>query len=125
MKQVRVAVVGSRTIQDKEFVFQQLDYYLSRLMKDYKVIIVSGGADGIDKLSEKFAEERKLKTEIYFPDWDLHGKSAGFLRNTQIVEKSDYLIAITTGSKGTQDTINKAIKRGMPIKIINYANNIQ
>jgi len=45
MKQVRVAVVGSRTIKDKEFVFQQLDYYLSRLIKDYEVIIVSGGAN--------------------------------------------------------------------------------
>lgn len=120
MKEVRVAVVGSRSIRDKEFVFQQLDYYLSRLMKDYEVIIVSGGANGIDKLSEKFAKERKLKTEIYLPDWNLHGKKAGILRNTQIVENSDYLIAITTGSKGTQDSINKAINRGMPIKIIDY-----
>jgi hypothetical protein len=65
------------------------------------------------------AREKGLKTEIYKPDWTI-GKHAGFLRNKTIVDNSDYLIAITTGSKGTASSIQLAEKKGMPIKIIQY-----
>ena len=47
---------------------------------------------------------------IGFPaDWNKFGKSAGFIRNQQIVDNSDIIIAFQLNkSKGTQDTINKA-----------------
>ena len=117
---IKVAVVGSRSILNKQFVFDTLDFYLARLLKENEVVIVSGGAIGIDKLSEQFAEERKLKTEIYLPDYKQHGKSATFIRNQQIIDNSDYLIAITTGSNGTVDSIKRAEKKGIPTKIIKY-----
>jgi hypothetical protein len=119
-KETKVAVVGSRSIQDTQFVFNTLDFYLARLLKEYEVIIVSGGAIGIDSLSVDFAREKNLKTEIYLPDYKQYGKGATFIRNSQIVEASDYLIAITTGSKGTQDSINKARKKGIEVKVIKY-----
>lgn len=118
MSKIKVAVVGSRSILDKQFVFKTLDFYLSRLLKEYEVVIVSGGAIGIDSLGAQWAELRGLKTEIYLPDWGMYGKKAGFLRNQTIVDNSDYLIAITTGSKGTQDSINKARKKGIEVKIV-------
>lgn len=113
----RVAVVGSRIILDKEFVFSVLNFYLARLLEENEVVIISGGALGIDSLAEDFAREKGLKTEIYKPDWTI-GKHAGFLRNKTIIDNSDYLIAITTGSKGTASTIKFAEKKGIPIKII-------
>ena len=118
-KVIKCAVVGSRSIQDKQFVFDTLDFYLARLLKEYEVIIVSGGALGIDSLGAQWAELKGLKTEIYLPDYKQYGKGATFIRNSQIVEASDYLIAITTGSKGTQDSINKARKKGIEVKIVN------
>ena len=81
---------------------------------------MSGGAVGIDSLGAQWAELRKLKTEIYLPDWQTHGKKAGFLRNQQIIDNSDYLIAITTGSNGTADSIKRAVKKNIPIKIVQY-----
>jgi predicted Rossmann fold nucleotide-binding protein DprA/Smf involved in DNA uptake len=57
---IRCGVVGSRSILDKQFVFDTLDFYLERLLKENEVVIVSGGAVGIDTLSEDFARERKL-----------------------------------------------------------------
>ena len=117
---VKVGIVGSRSITFSEYVFSVLDFYLSRLLEENEVVIVSGGAVGIDSLGAQWAELRKLKTEIYLPDWQTHGKKAGFLRNQQIIDNSDYLIAITTGSNGTADSIKRAVKKNIPIKIIKY-----
>lgn len=117
---IRIGVSGSRTIQNKDFVFQQLDYYLSRLIKYNECIIIHGGAKGFDSICEKYAQKREIKTEIYLPEYDKYPpKIAPILRNQTIVDNSDYFIAIQQdNSKGTQDAINKAIKRGLPIKII-------
>ena len=117
---VKVGIVGSRSIDSKEYVFSVLDFYLSRLLEENEVVIVSGGAVGIDSLGAQWAELRKLKTEIYLPDYKQYGKSATFLRNQQIIDNSDYLIAITTGSNGTADSIKRAVKKNIPIKIIKY-----
>ena len=120
MAVVKVGIVGSRSITNKEYVFSVLNFYLARLLEEKEVVVVSGGAVGIDSLGAQWAELRKLKTEIYLPDWQTHGKKAGFLRNQTIVDNSDYLIAITTGSNGTADSIKRAQKKGIPIKIIKY-----
>ena len=117
---VKIGIVGSRSIDSKEYVFSVLDFYLSRLLEENEVVIVSGGAIGIDRLGAQWAELRKLKTEIYLPDYKQYGKSATFLRNQQIIDNSDYLIAITTGSNGTADSIKRAVKKNIPIKIIKY-----
>ena len=117
---VKVGIVGSRSITSSEYVFSVLNFYLSRLLEENEVVVVSGGAVGVDKLAEDFAEERKLKTEIYLPDYKQYGKSATFIRNQQIIDNSDYLIAITTGSNGTADSIKRAVKKSIPIKIIKY-----
>ena len=117
---VKVGIVGSRSITSSEYVFSVLDFYLSRLLEENEVVIVSGGAVGIDSLGAQWAELSKLKTEIYLPDYKQYGKSATFLRNQQIIDNSDYLIAITTGSNGTADSIKRAVKKNIPIKIIQY-----
>ena len=117
---VKVGIVGSRSITSSEYVFSVLDFYLARLLEENEVVIVSGSAIGIDSLGAQWAELRKLKTEIYLPDYKQYGKSATFLRNQQIIDNSDYLIAITTGSNGTADSIKRAVKKNIPIKIIKY-----
>lgn len=113
---MKLAIVGSRTIVDKDFVFETLDYFTQNIKEE--IIVVSGGAKGIDSLGELWAKEKGYKTEIYLPDWDLHGKKAGFIRNSEIVDAATHLIAITTGSNGTANSISKAQKRGIPVKIV-------
>ena len=116
---VRVGIVGSRSITDEEYVFYVLNFYLRRLLAEKEVIIVSGGAVGIDKIAEKFAEQKGIETEIYEPEYDkFPPKVAPIKRNQTIVDNSDYLIAITTGSSGTASTIKMAEKKNIPIKIV-------
>lgn len=112
----KIAVVGSRTITDKEFIFNKLDYYLQNLKN---ICIVSGGATGVDTIAKKYAVERNLRYLEFLPEYEKYGKKAPLVRNQQIIDASTHCIAfIKDNSRGTQDSINKAIKKNIPIKII-------
>jgi hypothetical protein len=85
--------------------------------------IVSGGADGADSLAEVYHVEKQFLLEplIFYPDYKTYGKPAVFIRNSQIANACDYLIAFWDGkSTGTLDTIKKAKKLQKPVKIIYY-----
>jgi hypothetical protein len=116
---VKVGISGSRTIIDKDLVFSTLDFYLSRFLEDKdNLTIVHGNAIGVDYLANDWAREKGIKTEIYEPEYDKYPpKYAPIKRNQQIIDVSDYLIAITTGSSGTASTLKMAQKKGIPIKI--------
>ncbi len=76
-------------------------------------MIVSGGASGADSYSERYARENGLAILIFYPNWNLYGKKAGFIRNSQIIEAADEICAFWDGaSKGTLDSIDKARKLG-------------
>lgn len=84
--------------------------------------VISGGARGSDKLAEQWAAINGLPCVIFLPEWDEHGKAAGILRNKEMVEYAEALIAVWDGkSKGTADSIKKAEKKGIPhyIHLIN------
>jgi len=69
----------------------------------------------------KFAIENELDTIIIKPDWSKYGKSAGLIRNTDIIKSSDLIIAFWDGeSKGTLDSINKSEKFKKPIIVIKF-----
>jgi len=61
-----------------------------------------------------------------FPaDWDKHGKAAGPIRNTEMIEdgRPDVVIAFTydlPSSKGTADTVKKAKKAHIPVFVYPY-----
>lgn len=101
---MKVVMVGSRNWSDASVI---KDYILS-LPKD--TVVISGGAKGVDSYAEQYAKEAGLRCEIYPADWDTYGKSAGMLRNTEMIIKADKVVAFWDGeSRGTKDSINKAL----------------
>lgn len=84
--------------------------------------IVSGGATGADSIAEKIAKEHNISTMIFKPDWNKHGRSAGVVRNTEIVKNSDIGFAIVNKplpeSKGTYDTYKKSQRAGKPVHLL-------
>lgn len=108
-----IGVIGSRTFIDYDLMVDTLKHI--KITK-----IVSGGAVGADSLAERYAKEHNIPTQIFLPDWEKNGKSAGFKRNTDIVNESDMIVAFWDGtSKGTLDSIKKAEKLNKKILIIN------
>lgn len=113
---VILAVVGSRSFNNYEQLKQLLNENYDNIEE-----IVSGGANGADKLAEQYCKEYNIKLNIYYPNWNLYGKSAGPIRNEQIIKNSDEVIAFWDGtSSGTRSSINFAKKFNKPCKIIYY-----
>jgi hypothetical protein len=109
-----VAVVGSRTFNDYPLVVRILDP-----MKDQISMLISGGADGADKLGERYADAHGIPKQIYYPDWDGYGKSAAFLRNQTIADECQRMVAFWDGkSRGTQDVIGRAVQAGKVVLLV-------
>jgi hypothetical protein len=111
---MKVAVIGSRGFDDYDLLEETL------LNHDIKTI-VSGGANGADKLAEEFAKKHNIEIEIHLPDWKRYGRAAGPKRNKTIVENADKIIAFWDGaSKGTKSSIDIAKRLGVKIEIIQF-----
>ena len=120
MNMTRILIVGSRNYNKYEELKQAWQAYIDKHgLRNEKITIVSGGAQGADKLAERLAKEEGLPIEIHRPDWQQHGKSAGMIRNAEMVQKAQHLIALWDGtSKGTAMTIRTAQRKGLTIKIV-------
>jgi len=115
---VKIAIIGSRTFNNYELVKREMEHY-----KESVSLIVSGGAKGADSLAERWASENGIMTKIFLPDWEKHGRAAGFLRNKDIVKEADVVLAFWDGqSKGTQHSFKLAQEMNKQIKIIKYSN---
>lgn len=102
---MKVGVIGSRDFHDYALVKKILGGI------NNIDLIVSGGAAGADTLGECYADENKINTLIFKPDWKKYGKGAGFVRNKTIIENSDVVVAFWDGeSKGTANSIETAKK---------------
>lgn len=115
---MKIIIAGGRDFND----FSKLKLICDSLLIKHEIIeIVSGCANGADKLGERYALEKGYIIKQFPADWSKFGKSAGYIRNTQMAEYADALIAFWDGkSKGTQHMINLAKKCKLKIKIINY-----
>lgn len=109
---MKVAVIGSRTFND----YNEVKNVLSTIKI---TLLVSGGAKGADSLGERYAKENNIETKIFYPDWGKNGRKAGFLRNTDIINEAELVIAFWDGqSKGTKDSLDKALKNNKKVLII-------
>lgn len=114
--QLSVAIIGSRSVTDKNFVYSKLDKIFLNRKPD---LVVSGGAKGPDTLGVSWARENGVEVKEFIPDWERYGRAAGFKRNTQIVESANLVIAFWDGaSRGTKDSIDKARKLNKRVEII-------
>lgn len=112
---MRIAVVGSRDYPLPELVH----YFIDLCPKDWT--LVSGGAPGersVDRIAEGAADARGMTKDIKRADWSL-GRGAGMIRNTVIAQTADAVVAFHDGrSRGTLDTIRKAVKLGRPTIVL-------
>lgn len=60
-----------------------------------------------------------IPIDVIMPDYATHGKAATHIRNRQIVDKSDKVIAFWDGgSKGTKSVIEYARKMKKDVRVI-------
>lgn len=80
------------------------------------ITIIHGGAKGADSLADDYAVVNWTGLEVYPADWKNHGKSAGYIRNKQMLEKGkpDIVVAFP-GGKGTKMMKELARKAGIEV----------
>ena len=111
---MRIGIIGSRNINSEQ--------------ESYKIIcesvpvncteIVSGGAGGIDMLAERYAKENSLLFKRFEPEYYKYGKSAPLMRNMQIIEYANYMLAFWDGkSRGTAQVIKICCEIDKPVEI--------
>lgn len=116
----RVIIAGSRDFNDYEVLQTVCDNLLAKKKQTHNIVIISGTAKGADSLGEQYARERGYAVKRFPADWQQYGKAAGPIRNRQMTDIADALIVFWDGySKGTQDMIMEAKKKGMAVRIYN------
>jgi deoxycytidine triphosphate deaminase len=113
-----VVISGSRDFTDLDYFSTEMDGFLLDLNSQEKVLMVSGGARGTDTLAKDYAEKNGIEFKEFLADWDTHGKKAGILRNLEMLEVADQVVAFWNGkSPGTTHMIEQCLKRRIPITV--------
>lgn len=110
---MRTIIAGSRGI----VLFEILELAIKKAPFEVTTVI-SGGADGVDKMGENYAKKHKLPVEVFLPDWAKHGKAAGPIRNRQMADNAEALLALWDGvSRGTKNMIEEAKARNLHVYV--------
>jgi hypothetical protein len=104
----RIVIGGYRNFNDYE-IFK--DFVDLCIRDKTEITILSGHCKGTDLMAERYAKEKGFALEIHPADWKKYGKAAGPIRNRQMVENADTVIAFASETAtGTKNLIQNAKK---------------
>ena len=107
-----VAVTGGKEVADPGAVWSVLDRTRA---KHGNMVLVHGGAPGIETVAAKWAEARSVDQVIVRPDWKAHGRAAPFRRNDEMLDLLPKGIVAWPGSGITDNLVDKARQMGIPV----------
>lgn len=107
-------IAGSREFTDFEL--------MEKVLKEFEISeIVCGGARGADLLGKMYGEKYNIPVKMFPANWDKFGNKAGPIRNIEMAEYADALIAFWDGkSTGTKHMINESNRRKLYTTVIKY-----
>lgn len=120
---MKVIIAGSRDVPEQ---VRQCKAAVLDFEQRYGRIteVVSGCARGADRVGELFAEMRQIPVDKYPADWDTYGKRAGIIRNSQMANVAQGLVALwDEKSPGTRNMIETARNKKLQIVVWNYLTN--
>src|SRR5690554_4793856 len=121
MREYKLIVAGGRDYWDYERMHAVLFDVAEQAGHDTAISIVSGMARGADRVAYEIAKAENIKCYEFPADWNQYGKRAGYLRNTQMAEFADGLLAFwNKSSRGTAHMIQCMERLGKPVHIVYY-----
>lgn len=116
---MRVLVCGGREFSDALMLGEHLDaFHRSNPI----TVIIHGDARGADTLAAQWARAHGIEVVAFPANWNLHGKSAGPIRNRQMLDegKPDMVVAFPGGA-GTANMVDQSRKAGVRTHVIGEA----
>ena len=113
---MKTIIAGNRNFTDYRLLKEKVDYY----RKTHTITeIVCGGATGADELGEVYADQNSIPVKSFPADWVKYKKAAGPIRNREMAQYADVLIAVWDGkSRGTKNMIEEMNKLMKPVFLI-------
>lgn len=100
---------------------EDINWLTQTILADTDIEIVSGGAKGADTFGEQYAKDNEYNLTIFKADWAQYNRGAGAVRNQQMADYADKLIAFWDGrSAGTADMVKRARNKGLRVFIRSY-----
>lgn len=113
---MKVIIAGSRTVADDVLIRNAVETSGFDITE-----VVSGCARGADIRGERWAAGNGKPVKRSLADWDQHGKRAGVIRNRQMGDYADALIAVWDGdSTGTRHMIDYMTKLKKPVHVLRF-----
>lgn len=118
---MRTIIAGSRSIDEMPILWRAM---AACRWGSEITSVLSGGARGADRLGERWGVAAGLLVKCFPALWDKLGPGAGYVRNIEMAENADALIALWDGqSGGTRHMIGEALKKGLRVFIWNTTTN--
>ena len=104
---MKIIVAGGRDYTNKDIVFKALD----NMSKSINITeVVCGMAKGVDTLGREWAIKNDIPVAEFPADWNKHGKAAGPIRNKEMRDYAQGLVAFWDGqSRGTKNMIDLSV----------------
>lgn len=119
--QFKLVIAGSRDFSDFDLLKDRCDLFLKNKLESHEITIVCGGARGADSLGNKYALLRGFKVEMFLPDWNGLGRSAGHVRNVQMLNNSDAVVVFWDGkSMGSYHMITITQNANKPLRVVRF-----
>jgi len=122
---MKILVCGGRDYKDKQKLFDCLsrmhdvggDPWLMEITH-----LIHGGATGADSYASEWAmantchDGTPIFVSVYHAQWDKHGRSAGSIRNQQMLDEGKpQMVVAFPGGIGTADMVSRAAAAGLPV----------
>lgn len=120
---IRLIIAGGRDFDNFEMLKREMFEFLTEnnLISFDQIEIVSGCANGADKLGEDFAAAYGIPVALFPARWNYFGAQAGPIRNGHMARYATHCICFWDGqSKGTANMIKQAKENGLALKVVRY-----
>jgi YspA, cpYpsA-related SLOG family len=112
---MNIGITGGRDYTDHAHVWQVLD---NILYTNPNINIIVGDAKGVDAFAREWATERKVPVLIFYANWDLHGRSAGPIRNKRMLDHGIDLLLSFKGGRGTAHMTKITKDKGIEVRMV-------
>lgn len=110
---MKTIIAGSRDITEYELVVQAVAESGFVITE-----VVCGMAKGVDMMGYRYAQEHGIPVKEFPANWNKHGRAAGPIRNKEMADYADALIALWDGeSRGTKNMIDLANRQGLKVYV--------
>lgn len=117
---IRILVTGSRHWPEPQAVWGALDRAATGHDRGSLTVVTGDCPTGADHAAARWALGRGVQLDVFYADWQRHGKAAGPLRNGHMVDSgADLCLAFPFGrSPGTRGCMRLAEAAGIPVEVI-------